>query len=189
MRNRWIKSLLCVAILVGPSVAKAAEADVYGNTGTSAAPKFVPNSPTAPIYTTPASGAGTQAVNITQVGGNTVTTTIPTNDPGVIAAIAAAAVTTPFTGTPIETSFNCTGSDSIALPASTANLFLDVIVPDEAADKVWFNFAGATSVTSTPSISVKPGGFWGWIANYVTTAALHCITNNAGTITITLMYK
>lgn len=134
-----------------------------------------------------ASGTGSN-VNITGVGGNTVTTTLPTNDPGVIAAIQAAAGVIPYTGTPNQTSASCTGSDTIALAAAAANLFLDLEVPKSATAGVWVNYAGTAAVAASPSKYIAPGANFSWNTNYVPTSAIHCIADS-GTVPLTLVYK
>ena len=91
------------------------------------------------------------------------------------------------TGAITQTSVSCGNTTTTLLAASTATKFISVKVPSNAANIVWFNWAGVSAVTAPPSEDVGIGAKITWTAGqdgFLPTSQINCIASSATTVTL-----
>jgi hypothetical protein len=95
----------------------------------------------------------------------------------------------PTSGTVTQSSVSCGTGSTTLLAAGTARAFLRVVVPNAAANSVWFNWSGAAAVAAPPSDEIKAGGtiVWEYASGFIPTGLITCIASAATTVTI--VYK
>ena len=85
-----------------------------------------------------------------------------------------------------QASVTCTATSGVLLGANAASKFIDVITPTTAG--IWVNWTGAAAVTAPPSEHIVSGAMRVWNP-IVPQSAAHCISDNAGSVTVTVEYR